>query len=258
VPSKTGLLTEKALHKTISLKNMIKSAKRHFYVLCVLPGLGAFGRMPPVSTQELLSVVTESEGPVDIVRALLLSDDLLQREATLSGERDPDPADLAIFSLQQAKGEEPLPHFLKPLREDAGESSDHPISVDPIWQNYFQYASKVARSSRTPFLQSWVGFEVGLRNALARARAEALDLDPAPYVMAQGLGDPAPRFESIISDWTAASNPLESIELLDRVRWNWATEREGWYSFTNDEIAAYTAKIMILHRWRRINQGNEK
>jgi hypothetical protein len=237
---------------------MMTSVKQHFYLLCVLPGIGEFGSVPPISRQELLRFVTESEGSVDVVQAMLLSDDLLQREAALSGEREPDLADLAILSLQQAKGEKSLPHFLIPDQEDEGESSDHPIAVDPIWQNYFQYAFEIARSCRSPFLLAWIGFEIGLRNALATARAEALDLDPGPYMVAQELGEPKFLFESILADWTAVPNPLEALEVLDRERWNWATERDGWYSFSNDEIFAYAYKIMILHRWRRIKEGNKK
>jgi hypothetical protein len=192
------------------------------------------------------------------VQALLLGDDLLQREAVLSGERQPDPADLAVFSLQQAKDEEPLPRFLKPEREDPGASSDNPIAVDPIWKNYFQYAIEIGRSAHSPFLQDWVRFEVGVRNALARLRAGALDLDPGPYMVAQELGHPEFPFESILADWTAAPNPLKALEALDRARWNWVTEREGWYSFRDDEVTAYTVKTILLHRWRRLTTEVKK
>lgn len=231
--------------------------KRYFYLLCVLPDIGEFGSTPPLTKQGLLTVVTESEGPVDIVQVLLLSDDLLEREAVLTGERDPDAADPAVLSLQQVKGEQPLPHFLRPHQEDEEESSDDSVSGDPIWQYYFQYAFDRARSSRSPFLRAWVGFEVGMRNALARLRAEALDLDPDPYMVAQGLGDPEFPFEGILEGWRAASNPLEALEAQDRVRWNWVAEHEQWYSFNSNEVAAYTARIILLHRWRRINQGDE-
>jgi len=237
---------------------MRASVERHFYLLCILPDLGDFGSVPPVSKPELLAMVTESEGSVDIVKAMLLGDDLLQREAILAGEKEPEPENLAVFSLQQAKNEEPLPYSLGPEEGSAGEYSDNPITVDLIWQNYFQYAFDLARSSCSAFLQAWVKFEVGLRNSLARARAEALDLDPEPYLVAQELGDPEFSFQGILADWRATSSPLEELEALDRLRWNWATEREGWYSFNNDEVAAYTAKIMILYRWQRITAGNKK
>ena len=231
----------------------LSAVKRHFYLLCVLPDLKPLGSIPPVKKQELLAVVTESKGPVDVVRTLLLSDDLLQREAVLSGEIEPDQVDLAILSLPQAKDEQPLPYFLAPEQEDEIEGFINPIAVDRIWQRYFHHAAKIARFNRTRFLTAWVKFEVGLRNALAKARSEALELDPGPYLVAAELGDPDTPFGDILDEWVAASNPLTALEALDRVRWRWLIEHERWYSFSDDEVAAYTAKLMLLHRWHRIS-----
>jgi hypothetical protein len=101
-------------------------------------------------------------------------------------------------------------------------------------------------------LAAWVGFEVGLRNATAKARAEALELDPGNYMVTPELVDPEIRFDNILGDWIAASNPLDGFRVMDRARWNWLTENERWYSFSDDEVAAYTAKLMLLHRWHRI------
>lgn len=232
--------------------------KRHFYVMCALPDLRGFRSAPPINKQELLAAVIESSGPADIVQALLLSEDLLQREAVLAGEREPDPVEMAVLSLPQVKGEAPLPDYLKSEPRDQSEFSGHAIAVDPIWQNYFLYIFEIGRLSQTQFLKAWGGFEVGMRNTLARARAEALDLDPAPYMVAQELADSELPFESIVADWRAASNPLEALETLDRARWNWVTEHERWYSFSNDEIAAYTVKTMILHRWQQITAGDKE
>lgn len=225
--------------------------KRHFYLLCVLPNLKPLGSVPPISKQELLAVVTESGGPTDVVRILLLSDDLLQREAVLSGEVEPEHADLVVLSLQEAKNEQSLSLFLEPEHEDEPEASGILMAADRIWRCYFQHAAKIARMTHTHFLATWVGFEVGLRNAMAKARAEALELDPGHYMVAPELADPEIPFDHIVAEWTAASNPLKGLEVLDKARWDWLTEHERWYSFSDDEVAAYTAKLMLLHRWHR-------
>jgi hypothetical protein len=227
--------------------------KRHFYLLCVLPDLKPFGSVPPINKQELLAVVTESGGPTDVVRVLLLSDDLLQREAVLAGEVEPDQADLVVLSLREANDEQSMPLFLVPEQEDEAETSRTLIAGDQVWQRYFHHAAKTARMTHTHFLASWVGFEVGLRNATAKARAEALELDPGNYMVAPELADPGIRFDNILTDWIAASNPLNGLEALYRARWDWLTEHERWYSFSYDEVAAYTAKLMLLHRWHRIS-----
>jgi hypothetical protein len=227
--------------------------KRNFYLLCVLPDLKLFGSVPPIAKQELLAVVTESGGPADVVRTLLLSDDLLQREAVLVGEVEPDQADLTIFSLQEANDERFLPVLWAPAQEDEPEDSRILIAADRIWRRYFNHAAEIARRTHTNFLAAWVGFEVGLRNAAAKARAEALELDPGNYVVAPELADPEIRFDNILGDWIAASNPLDGFRVMDRARWEWLTDHERWYSFSDDEIAAYTAKLMLLHRWYRIS-----
>lgn len=225
--------------------------KQHFYLLCVLPDLKPFGSVPPISKQELLAVVTESGGPTDIVRTLLLSDDLLQREAVLTGEVEMDQADLVVLSLQETNDEQSLPIFLASSQEDESEDSGILIAADRIWRRYFHHVAKIAQITHTQFLVAWVKFEVGLRNATAKARAEALELDPAHYMVAPELADLQIRFDNILADWIAASNPLDELKVLDRARWAWLTEHERWYSFSDDEVAAYTAKLMLLHRWHR-------
>jgi hypothetical protein len=226
--------------------------KRHFYLLSVLPGLKTFESPPPVSKQELLSVVTESGGPTEIVQLLFLNDDLLQREAVLAGEIDQDQMDPAVLSHEQSTGKEPLPDFLVTGHELENESVDNRIVGDSIQRNYFHHVSEIAKIYRSPFLKAWVQFEVGLRNALTKVRAEALKLDPNPYLVAPELENPNLSFENILGDWMRVHNPLEAVEVLDRARWNQVTEHEQWFSFGNDEIAAYATKLMILHRWRRI------
>lgn len=231
---------------------MIRPVRRHFYLLSALPELKSFGIVPPVDGHELLALVVETGGPVEVVRTMLLRDDLLQREAVLAGEIMPEQADVAVLTLEQIKGEEPLPDFLTPGEEGDREAAGHPIAADRIWERYYRHVSYVAQVSGTPFLMAWAGFEVGLRNALAGARAEALGLEPGPYQVAPELGDPKDKFRDIVSGWIAAENPLEALEILDRARWHWTEEHEAWYSFSDDEVAAYTAKLMILHRFRRI------
>jgi hypothetical protein len=106
-----------------------------------------------------------------------------------------------------------------------------------------------------------VGFEVGLRNALASARAQTLDLEAEAYLVAPELADKKIEYQQIVSDWSGASNPLDALRVLDEARWDFCEERGGWYSFHACEIEVYAAKLILLHRWRRIltekQQSNE-
>lgn len=232
--------------------------RRNFYLLCILKALGPFGSPPPVSKQEFLALVKDCDGPKDIVEALLLSEDLLQREAVLADEIEPDQADMAILSVTQKQDVQPLPDFLISEPDDTPENLKTLIDVDAMWQRYFHYAKKVSRDAGSPFLSAWVGFEVGLRNAMAIARAEALELDSTSYLVAPELANQVVPFDGIIADWASASNPLEALETLDRARWHHFIENERWFSFSDDEVAAYTAKLMLLHRWHRILDSDRR
>jgi hypothetical protein len=228
---------------------------RHEYLLSVLPSLEPIGSIPPLSKIAFLEQVTDSKGPVRTVEMLLLSDDLMQYQALLTEEVEKDQVDLALLSLDKAEGEAVLPDFLLPdeTAEDAEKKQENErLSVDGIWARYFRHAASIAKRTRSHFLNAWIGFEVGLRNALATARSRKLDLDPADYMVAPELADPKVDYSHIVSAWSSASDPLTAQETLDKARWDWLEEHEGWFSFSACEIEAYAAKLILLHRWRRI------
>lgn len=234
---------------------------RHQYLLSTLPSLDPIGSIPPLRKSDLLEQVIDSKGPVRTVEMLLLSDDLMQYQALLTKEVERDHVDLAILSINKGEGEAVLPDFLLP--QETSETAEQEkvnerLSIDAIWARYFRHAASVAKRSRSSFLKAWVRFEVGLRNALAAARARKLELDPTGYMVAPELADQNSDYSHIISAWSSASNPLAAQEALDKARWDWLEEHEGWYSFHDCEVEAYTAKLVLLHRWRRILSEKEQ
>lgn len=232
-------------------------ARRNFYLLCALPELGPFGSAPPIGKHRLWVLVIECDGPADIVHALLLGDDLLQREAVLAGGISPDQAELAVLpSFRPA--EQPLPAFLSPEGKDQGKYSPYRIPADLLWERYFRHTLRIARETRSRFLKLWIPYEVGLRNAMVLERADTLGLDPKPYLVAPELADPDMDFGTEIAEWSAASNPLAALEALDRMRWGWLKDNESWYRFSDDEVAAYAAKLLVLRRWHRISKSENE
>ena len=226
-------------------------SRRYDYLLSVLPALDLIGSVPPISKRDFLEQVIDSNGPVETVEALLLSDDLTQYQALLAGEIEQDRADLAVLSVDKAEGESVLPDFLLP-EEGADEQEDARASVDAIWSRYFRHAAAVAKRKGGGFLRGWIGFEVGLRNALATTRAHILELDAEAYLVAPDLGDRDIDYTHAISTWSAAADPLAGQEALDKIRWDWLEENGGWYSFYACEIEVFAARLVLLHRWRRI------
>jgi len=225
--------------------------RRYDYLLSVLPALDPIGSVPPMSKRDFLEQVAGSNGPVRTVEMILLSDDLAQYQALSSEEITKDQVDLAVLAVDRGENEQPLPDFLLP-EEVTEEQENVRLSTDEIWSRYFHHAASVAKRQRSSFLKAWIGFEVALRNALAAARAHSLKLDPAPYLVAPELADTDTDYSAIISAWSAASNPLAGLEVLDKSRWDWLEEHGHWYSFTACEIEVYAAKLVLLHHWRRI------
>jgi len=234
---------------------------RHEYLLSALPSLDPMGSIPPLSKSDLLEQVTDSKGPVRTVEMLLLSDDLMQYQALLAEEVEQDRVDLAILSLDKGGNESVLPGFLLPAETAEGaeqEKENERLSVDGIWARYFRHTASVARRARSSFLKAWVGFEVGLRNALVAVRSRKLELDPAGYVVAPELADKDADYSHILSAWSSASDPLTALEVLDKARWDWLEEHGDWYSFSACEIEVYAAKLVLLHRWRRISSEKQQ
>ena len=115
----------------------------------------------------------------------------------------------------------------------------------------------MARRHGSVFLADWVGYEVALRNALAAARAKRLGLDENDYLVATDLAATDEDFTTLLSEWTAASTPLAGLRVLIAARWAWLAEHDAWFSFSDDELAAYAAKLMLLHQWRRLAEAGK-
>jgi hypothetical protein len=221
-------------------------AQRNYYLVSALPSLGDLGSAPPMSLAALREHLREHRRPLAVIDALLLGDDLLQREAVLAGETD--SAAPSVLTAAQVRDEEPLPAVLA-AEEDAPAPR---IASDAVWGAYFRHAAAVAAREASGLLAKWVGHEVALRNALAAARAKTLGLDAADYVVAADLGSSGDDFGPVLNEWAAAANPLEGLRILDRARWHWLDEHEAWFTFGDDELAAYAARLMLVVRWHRL------
>jgi hypothetical protein len=220
---------------------------RNLYLLTALPSLGELGTQPPIGMRDLLDHLADTPKPYAEVEAILLGEDLRQREALLAGEID--QAAPAVLSHDQVRDQAPLPAYLAVATdEEAGAS--HQLAVDRVWAAYFRRLANLGRSST--FLAEWVGHEVGLRNALAAARAKALGLDAQRYLVEPQLGRPEDDFATVMGEWSGAPSPLAGLRVLDGARWAWLGEHEAWFTFADDELDAYAARLMLLHRWQRI------
>ena len=220
-----------------------------YYYMASLPALGELGTEAPMGFSELLEHLSDSRQRYELVASLFLLDDLLQREAFLAGEIE--EVDPAVLSIQQTRNESPLPEYL------AGEASGEAkaslgVAADRLWEAYFRYVFALAQRRTSEFLTAWVSFEVTLRNALVAARSKRLGLDGNEYLVATDLGASGDTLASLVSEWAAAATPLAGQQVLLRGRWAWLAENDAWFSFRDDELVAYAARLMLLRQWERI------
>ena len=226
-------------------------ARRYYFLLTALPELPELGEAPPMMLEEFRELVRQEPAALRLVEAVLLEQDLVAREAALAGERErPEPV---VLTAGQASGEEPLPPFLA-----AVPAPTRRIGVDAMWEAYYRYVHGLGLAEPSAFVRQWVGFEVALRNALASARASALELDPHDYLVAEDLADRDAPVQEVVAAWSAAPEPLSALRVLDQRRWEWMERAERYFSFAVDELAAYARKLVLIARWQTLSrQPNE-
>ncbi len=225
---------------------------QNYYLLTALPGLGELGSDPPLTPRAMLEMLEPSPRAQQLASVIFLSDDLLLRQAVMSGEIPAAQVEPVVLSGEQVRDEASLPVFLsgEAETEGQGESGGAHLGVDRVWALYFEHAARLARGSE--MLSDWVRYEVGLRNALAGARAKALGLDAARYLVAPQLGLGEEEYAAVLGEWSAAANPLAGLQVLDAARWNFIAEHSRHFTFSDDELVAYASWLVILHRWKRI------
>jgi hypothetical protein len=224
---------------------------RHFYIT-TLPALGELGSTPPMGLADLIEHVDEDRQWREQLQALVLLDDLLQREALLSGERD--EVEPSVLSVQQARGDAPLPEALVPA---TAADQTFALEADLLWERYFRHVHQLGRSRGSRFLVQWVEFEVALRNAMAGVRARRLELDESHYKVAADLAHCDEDLSPVLSEWEAATTPLAGLRVVIRARWSWLDRHDAWFSFSVDELLAYAARVMLLEQWRRTEEKEE-
>ncbi|MCE5279875.1 MAG: hypothetical protein ABFD92_03325 [Planctomycetaceae bacterium] len=222
-------------------------AGENYFLISALPDLGRIGTAPPMTPAALIEHVSDRPQARQALETLFLADDLLQRASILSGQQA--AAEPIVLTQAQVHDRQPLPDFLAPHAD----ATTPRATEEAIWEAYFRHAAAVATQLGSEFLAQWVAHEVAMRNALAAARAQALGLEAQPYLVAGDLSE-ASGFDALIGDWKAAPTPLAADEVLDRHRWDWISSHDAWFTFDDDELVAYGARLGLLVRWDRIRR----
>lgn len=225
-----------------------------YYYITSLPALGELGTPPPMGFAEFWESLADHRRWSDLVGSLFLLDDLRQREAYLSGEVQ--TMDPTVLSVSQMLDRTPLPDYLTP-QPGAREGRPRRVAADSLWETYFRYVAELAETCHSRFLAAWVAREVAVRNALAAARAERLGLEKAEYLVATELAFEDEDLAGLVGEWAAAPTPLAGQQRLLRAQWDWIAAHDAHFTFDEDELLVYAARLMLLTQWRRIAATDE-
>ena len=229
----------------------------NIYILSFLPGMISLAEPAEISIKYFIGLLKENDTNLkqaSLAEAIFLSDDLLQRDAKLAGSDEPIAP--SVLNEDQITGDEDLPDYL--FEDNSADLVGNvKIPGDSTWNAYFHYVNDLAIKHNNKFLQAWVKYEVTLRNASAEARARDLGLEGADYTVATDLEGYREEMTSVVNEWSSAKNPLEAQRALDRGRWEWIGENEQHFSFSDNELVAYAAKLLLNVRWQRLNKAME-
>ena len=222
---------------------------KYYRLLSMVPALPEVPEAPPLSLENLIEVCGEDVAGKDLelVHALLGFLDCRNVEALLRGHDTFD--ERAPISREQLEERQELPDYLAEFLEahDSGSiSDDYPF--DALWRDYFTQLYEEADRSGSTFLKEWSVYEVTLRDAITRQRAEALgekaDLRVSGVAAGEGEGHGA-----LLSTLSEAANPMERERLLDTARLAKIDSIAGIDPFSTDAVLSYVAATMILDRW---------
>ena len=229
-------------------------AEKNYYIQSFLAELDTIESPVKISAGDFLDTLEPEAAVTQPVRIIFLSDDLLQRESFLAGQIS--EVSPTVLSAEALRGEEALPDF---LLGDA--TTARKVESDSIWESYFRHAASCAQSlPGREFLLRWVAFEVTLRNALVETRANVLGIEASDFIVADEFTDATIDVKQTVNEWLAAvaENPIDAQKILDRARWDWISECGAYFSFRDDELVAYAAKLSIAGRWKRLAEEMEK
>lgn len=106
-------------------------------------------------------------------------------------------------------------------------------------------------------LRAWYNFEYGLRNEMARQRAQKLKKDATPYLRSNLHGHEYQVDQHIAeSVHTAlqASNPATAEQLIDTLRWRFLEDLTFGHHFDIEAVQLYYLKLQVLQRAALFNR----
>lgn len=213
-------------------------------LLSTLPALpdAAQEDIPIALDQFWWRVRMENDVPLSkLVEAVLLMRGVINIVMALEGKEPTYFASLARAEIQEP---EFYPEFAEPVSTEGAPSA---AITDRLWESYFQYALDTAATYSSPLLDAALRWEIGLRNAVVKRRAAALDVDTNKYLLlvdeGRGVEDYEPMLETI--DFFRA-DPRDISRDLAQLRLDTLDELSPWAATDHESIVSYALKLLVL------------
>jgi hypothetical protein len=222
---------------------------KYYRLLSMVPALPQGPDAPPIPLDTLVELFMDdlSERDRELALVLLGYLDCRNVEALLQGYDAFD--ERAPLSREQLIEREDLPEYLSEFLEahDAGSITDE-YPFDALWRAWFENLVESAELSGSVFLREWAIFEINLREALVRTRAEALGEKAEMRSLGVAVGE-GESHVALLSTLNEANNPMERERLLDAARLDKLESISGSDPFSTDAALSTLAALLILDRW---------
>ncbi len=112
--------------------------------------------------------------------------------------------------------------------------------------------------SAHPVVQLWRQYETQLRNAVARNRAQRLQVDPSD-MLHDHLGYRV-TIEAGVERAFQAADPMQREKMLDALRWELLNDIQGTDEFGTPSVITYYLRLQLCKRWGTMNkeEGNAR
>lgn len=104
-----------------------------------------------------------------------------------------------------------------------------------------------------PAARRYAAAEVQLRDAVARARAARMGVDPAPFLKPFAGWDGLA--EKTAADAMNTADPLERELILDRYRWSVLEELAALEAFGMAAVYSYGLRLQIAEKWQTLSES---
>lgn len=221
---------------------------KYYRLLTALPALPDAPGRSQISLEEVIPMFQQdlTEGDWVLAEAVLRWLDCENYEAKIAGRQVFD--ERARLKRESLDDRRELPDFMVDFAE-ALESGSLGGSYPPdeLWRAYHRHLTEISKIHHCSMLGEWAAWDGGLRNALARMRAQALGADLEGRLFEDA--EEESLYSELVSWAGEAGDPLERERILDQARLNKLIELAGASPFSREAALCYLLSVLVLDRW---------